>query len=76
MRTLIALAFCTIILASVAFAQPLASASQIQDDLTAQRAAAIVRERKLANVREDGLLAKLEERDSKLRAVLRDLSQG
>lgn len=77
MRTAIAsfgVAF--LILASPVDAQQDVNAARrrLQDDLTAQRAVAIARERRLADERETALLAQLEGRDARLRAALRAAS--
>src|ERR1017187_8393673 len=47
----------------------------LQADLTSQHAAAIARERRLADEREEGLFAELDQRDNRLRALLRDLNR-
>jgi len=48
---------------------------KLQDDLTAQRAAAIARERRLADERELQLFDQLDQRDKRLRALSRDLTR-
>jgi tetratricopeptide (TPR) repeat protein len=47
----------------------------LQADLTSQRAAVIARERRLADEREEHLFAELDQRDKRLRALMRDLNR-
>jgi len=47
----------------------------LQADLTSQHAATIARERRLADEREELLFAELDQRDNRLRALMRDLNR-
>ncbi|MSV28155.1 MAG: tetratricopeptide repeat protein [Bryobacterales bacterium] len=52
-----------------------AKVRSLQNDLTSQRAAALARERRLSDEREELLFAQLDQRDKRYRAILRDLNQ-